>query len=54
MDGDIIEPHRNDVLMGRGGNAYKWYGNEQLRVMAWACVDDYLVATKVQKSLIVR
>ena len=49
---DSIRTTENDVLLGRGGNNHSHCGNEQLRRMASARVDDYNAATKKQKALI--
>jgi hypothetical protein len=49
---DVIRTTENDVLLGRGGNNHSHCGNEQLRRMANARVDDYIAATKKQKAAI--
>lgn len=49
---DTIRTTENDVLLGRGGNNHSHCGNEQLRRMANARVDDYIAATKKQKAAI--
>jgi hypothetical protein len=46
----VVEPHENDVLMGRGGKNNRHSGNERLRQMARLYAEDYLVATKKGKS----
>mmetsp|Transcript_12531 Transcript_12531/g.23515 ORF Transcript_12531/g.23515 Transcript_12531/m.23515 type:complete len:552 (+) Transcript_12531:734-2389(+) len=45
-----IVPHKNDVLLGRGGNNNKHVGNEMLRLMARSLAPEYCKATKKQKS----
>lgn len=45
-----ITPTTNDVLMGRGGNNNKWEGNERLRDMARARINQYQKADKKEKS----
>ena len=49
-----IRTTANDVLLGRGGNNHSHCGNEQLRQIANARVDDYIVAKKNQKAVISR
>jgi hypothetical protein len=51
---DSIRTTENDVLLGRGGNNHSHCGNEQLRRMACARVDDYIAAAKKQKAVISR
>lgn len=45
-----IEPHENDVLMGRGGKNNRHSGNDRLRQMARLYREEYQVATKKGKS----
>ena len=47
---EIITPHENDVLMGRGGKNNQHPGNEQLRDMARAMRDRYKASAKKGKS----
>lgn len=50
----VIEPHENDVLLGRGGKNNRHAGNEQLRQMARQYREDYQIATKKGKSQLSR
>jgi hypothetical protein len=50
----VIEPHDNDVLLGRGGKNNRHSGNEQLRQMARQYREDYQIATKKGKSQLSR
>jgi hypothetical protein len=50
----VIEPHGNDVLLGRGGKNNRHSGNEQLRQMARQYREDYQIATKKGKSQLSR
>jgi hypothetical protein len=50
----VIEPHENDVLLGRGGKNNRHSGNEQLRLMARQYREDYQLATKKGKSQLSR
>lgn len=52
--GETIEPHENDVLMGRGGKNNRHSGNEKLRQMAKTESDNYRESTKKGKSQISR
>lgn len=47
---EIITPHENDVLMGRGGKNNQHPGNEQLRDMARTMRDRYKASAKKGKS----
>jgi hypothetical protein len=49
-----IEPHENDVLMGRGGRNNQHSGNELLRQFARAQGEKYRIASKKGKSAISR
>jgi hypothetical protein len=50
----IRVPHRNDVLMGRGGKNNQHFGNETFRVLARERVEAYRMATKQGKSFLSR
>ena len=50
----IPKPHKNDVLMGRGGKNNKFQGNEKLRMLARDRVVEYAKASKKGKSEISR
>jgi hypothetical protein len=50
----VVEPHGNDVLLGRGGKNNRHSGNEQLRQMARQYREDYQIATKKGKSQLSR
>jgi len=50
----IIQPHENDVLMGRGGKNNQHSGNEKLREMAREECENYSMSTKKGKSYISR
>lgn len=52
--GAILEPHENDVLMGRGGRNNQHSGNEKLRQFARAQKENYRNASKKEKSAISR
>jgi hypothetical protein len=52
--GAILEPHENDVLMGRGGRNNQHSGNEKLRQFARAQKENYRHASKKEKSAISR
>ncbi|KAL3802696.1 hypothetical protein HJC23_012020 [Cyclotella cryptica] len=54
MANNIIRPHENDILLGRGGHNYQHSGNEQLREIARSRVNDYSRATKKGKAAISR
>ena len=47
---ELISPHENDVLMGRGGKNNQHLGNERLRDMARAIRDRYRASAKKGKS----
>lgn len=47
---EIISPHGNDVLMGRGGKNNQHKGNENLSDMARLMRDDYKASAKKGKS----
>jgi hypothetical protein len=49
-----LEPHENDVLMGRGGRNNQHSGNHVLRQLARAEGENYRVASKKGKSAISR
>jgi hypothetical protein len=49
-----IEPHRNDVLLGRGGKNNQHSGNEKLRDLSKVECEEYRVASKRGKSNISR
>mmetsp|Transcript_22772 Transcript_22772/g.34454 ORF Transcript_22772/g.34454 Transcript_22772/m.34454 type:complete len:341 (-) Transcript_22772:72-1094(-) len=49
-----IEPHENDILMGRGGKNNQHVGNEKLRGFARLESENYRVASKKGKSNISR
>jgi hypothetical protein len=49
-----VQPHKNDILMGRGGKNNQHIGNERLRSMARLESENYRLATKKGKSLISR
>jgi hypothetical protein len=49
-----IEPHRNDVLLGRGGRNNQHSGNEKLREIAKLECEEYRIASKKGKSNISR
>jgi hypothetical protein len=51
---DISTPHKNDVLMGRGGNNNQHSGNEKLRGVARTRCEDYRRVSKKEKSDISR
>mmetsp|Transcript_42537 Transcript_42537/g.102509 ORF Transcript_42537/g.102509 Transcript_42537/m.102509 type:complete len:516 (+) Transcript_42537:2110-3657(+) len=51
---DIVNPTKNDVLMGRGGKNNQWTGNEKLREIARTRAAEYAVASKRAKSQISR
>jgi hypothetical protein len=51
---DISTPHKNDVLMGRGGNNNQHSGNERLRGVARTRCEDYRRVSKKGKSDISR
>jgi hypothetical protein len=51
---DISTPHKNDVLMGRGGKNNQHSGNEKLRGLARTRCEDYRRASKKGKSDISR
>jgi hypothetical protein len=51
---DIPTPHKNDVLMGRGGNNNQHSGNEKLRGVARTRCEDYRRVSKKGKSDISR
>lgn len=50
----LLEPHENDVLMGRGGRNNQHSGNEILRHFARSQGDNYRLASKKGKSAISR
>lgn len=50
----LIEPHENDVLMGRGGNNSLHSGNAKLRNLARDICQRYMSSTKKAKSQISR
>jgi len=50
----VVVPHGNDILFGRGGNNNKHVGNERLRRMARENISVYKSATKKEKSQISR
>jgi hypothetical protein len=45
-----LEPHENDVLMGRGGKNNQHSGNEKLRQIARRYGEAYRKSTKKGKS----
>jgi len=47
-----IQPHQNDVLLGRGGRNNQWTGNENLRTMARQLSSAYKAAPKRNKPSI--
>ena len=49
-----IEPHENDILMGRGGKNNQHSGNEKLRELARGHCEEYQQSTKKGKSNISR
>lgn len=49
-----IQPHENDVLMGRGGKNNQHSGNETLREIARIHCEEYRLSTKKGKSQISR
>lgn len=51
---EIIIPRDHDILLGRGGKNNGFAGNEQLRIMARAMRDRYMVSSKKEKSAIAR
>lgn len=53
MDG-VMEPHANDILMGRGGKNNQHVGNERFRVLARQHSKRYRLASKKGKSSISR
>lgn len=50
----IMEPHSNDILMGRGGKNNQHVGNERLRGLARLQSENYRQASKKGKSVISR
>jgi hypothetical protein len=46
----LVEPHENDVLMGRGGKNNQHSGNEKLRLIARLHGEAYRKSTKKGKS----
>mmetsp|Transcript_16715 Transcript_16715/g.25586 ORF Transcript_16715/g.25586 Transcript_16715/m.25586 type:complete len:193 (+) Transcript_16715:100-678(+) len=50
----ILEPHKNDILLGRGGKNNQHVGNEQLRQLAKLHCETYRRASKKEKSCISR
>jgi hypothetical protein len=54
MSSRQIQPHGNDVLMGRGGKNNQHSGNEKLREMARLESENYRSASKKGKSYISR
>ncbi|GKY92792.1 hypothetical protein MPSEU_000248900 [Mayamaea pseudoterrestris] len=50
----IVQPHNNDILMGRGGKNNQHAGNERLRQMARHYCEQYKVSKKKGKSNISR
>jgi hypothetical protein len=54
MHNVILEPHENDVLMGRGGKNNQHLGNEKLRKLARRQSEEYRMASKKGKSFISR
>ena len=46
-----IQPHQNDILLGRGGNNNMWCGNEAFRELARVRADEYKNASKRIKSI---
>ena len=49
-----IVPHKNDILLGRGGKNNQHIGNEQLRILARSQRDQYRTSSKKNKSHISR
>jgi hypothetical protein len=49
-----IEPHGNDVLLGRGGKNNQHSGNENLRTIAKEQCKEYRISSKKGKSSISR
>lgn len=54
MPSKRIEPHRNDVLLGRGGKNNQHSGNEKLREISKLECEEYRGASKKGKSNISR
>mmetsp|Transcript_6421 Transcript_6421/g.6984 ORF Transcript_6421/g.6984 Transcript_6421/m.6984 type:complete len:314 (-) Transcript_6421:47-988(-) len=52
--GHEIQPHENDILMGRGGKNNQHVGNEKLRGFARLESENYRMASKKGKSFISR
>jgi len=53
-DRNRVEPHENDVLMGRGGKNNQHSGNERLRQLARIQAEKYRTSTKKGKSSLSR
>ena len=51
MEG-ITEPHKNDVLCGRGGGSNNWSGNESFRELVNRVKCDYLGCPKREKPVL--
>ena len=51
MEG-ITEPHKNDVLCGRGGGSNNWAGNEAYRELVNRVKCDYLSCPKREKPVL--
>ena len=47
-----MKPHRNDVLMGRGGKNNTHVGNKQLRKLAKDRAQEYLDCPRLDKQII--
>jgi hypothetical protein len=45
-----IEPGENDVILGRGGDNWKWPGNQKLQRMALEKIGEYMNARKKGKG----
>ena len=54
MSNRKVEPHENDVLMGRGGKNNAHIGNEKLRQIARSECEAYRMSSKKGKSIISR
>lgn len=50
----IIEPHENDILLGRGGRNNQHIGNSKLRALARRYRENYRLSSKKGKSYISR
>lgn len=50
----VIEPHENDILLGRGGRNNQHIGNSKLRALARRYRENYRLSSKKGKSYISR